>query len=160
MLLGTSQRLARVDNFSIIVNGSIIKRVSEFKYLGIIFDEHLNWNSHVKSIVSKAGKRVGLLGRLCRYLTAHSANTIYISVIRPILEYCVGVWACCGEVNSGYLEALQKRAAMVAVKTGSSSEAMTSVMWPTLKERRTKHVLSSCKLEFSRAVPTAFYQLF
>ena len=51
MLLGISQRLARVDNFSIIVNGSIIKRVSEFKYLGIIFNEHLNWNSHVKPIV-------------------------------------------------------------------------------------------------------------
>ena len=117
------------------------------------FYDHLNWNSHVKSIVSKAWKRVGLLGRLRRYLTAHSANTIYISMIRPIIEYCVGVWACCGEVNSGYLEALQKRAARVVVKTGSSSDAMASVMWPTLKERRRKHVYNLVNKSFAGRCP-------
>ena len=35
-----------------------------------------------------------------------SANVIYVSMIRPILEYCAGVCACCGEVNSESLEAL------------------------------------------------------
>ena len=44
MLFGTSQRLAKVDQFSVSVNGSAIKRVTEFKYLGVIFDEHLSWN--------------------------------------------------------------------------------------------------------------------
>ena len=160
MLLGTSQRLARVNNFSIIVNGSITKRVSELKYLGIIFYEHLYWNSHVKSIVSKAGKCVGFLGRLRRYLSAHSANTIYISMIRPIIhvEYCVGVWACCGELNSGYLEALQKRAARVVVKRQVAvlSDAMASVMWPTLKERCMKHVYNLVNKSLARRCPQHF----
>ena len=40
MLFGTSQRL------SVSVNGSTIKRVTDFKYLGVIFDEHLSWNEH------------------------------------------------------------------------------------------------------------------
>ena len=39
----------------------IYKRVTEFKYLGVVFDEHLSWNEHVKAILSKAGRRVGLL---------------------------------------------------------------------------------------------------
>ena len=121
---------------------------------------HFNWNSHVKSIVSKAGKRVGLLGRLRRYLTAHSANTIYISMIRPIIEYCVGVWACCGEVNSGYLEALQKRAAWVVVKTGSSSDAMASVMWPTLKEGPTKHFFNLVNNSLAGPCPQHFINYF
>ena len=42
MLFGTSQRLAKIDQFSVSVNGSAIKRVTEFKYLGVIFDEHLS----------------------------------------------------------------------------------------------------------------------
>ena len=42
MLFGTSQRLAKVDQFSVSVNGSAIKRVTESKYLGVIFDEHLS----------------------------------------------------------------------------------------------------------------------
>ena len=33
MIFGTSQRLANIDSFSININGSPIKRVSEFKYL-------------------------------------------------------------------------------------------------------------------------------
>ena len=60
MLFGTLQRLAKVDQFSVSVNGSAIKCVTEFHYLGVIFDEHLSWNEHVKEIVSKAGRRVAL----------------------------------------------------------------------------------------------------
>ena len=77
MLFETLQRLAKVDQFSVSVNGSAIKRVTEFKYQGVVFDEHLSWNEHVKAIVSKAGRRVGLLGRVGRYITTHSANAIF-----------------------------------------------------------------------------------
>ena len=74
MLFGTSQRLAKVDQFSVSVNGSAIKRLTEVKYRGVIFDEHLSWNQHV---LSKAGRLVGLLGRLRRYITTHTANAIF-----------------------------------------------------------------------------------
>ena len=77
MLFGTSQKLAKVDQFSVSVNGSAIKRGTEFKYLGVIFDEHLSWNEHVKEIVSKAGRRVALLGRVRCYITTQSANAIF-----------------------------------------------------------------------------------
>ena len=77
MLFGTSQRLAKVYPFSVSVNGSAIKLVTEFKYPGVIFDEHLSWNEYVKEIVSKAGRWVGLLGRVPRYTTTHSANAIF-----------------------------------------------------------------------------------
>ena len=53
------------------------KRFTEFKYLGVIFDEHLSWNQHVKEIASKAGRLVGLLGRVRHYITTHSANAIF-----------------------------------------------------------------------------------
>ena len=59
--------------------------------------------------LSKAGRRVGLLGRVRRYITTSSANATFLSMIRPTSEYCAGVWGCCGEVNSGILETLQKR---------------------------------------------------
>ena len=63
-------------------------------------------------------------GRVRRYITSHSANSIFISMIRLTLEYCAGVWACCGEVNSGILETLQKRVGRIVIKTSSSDTAM------------------------------------
>ena len=62
MVFGTHARLARVCEFNITINGCPIKRVTKFRYLGILFDECITWKTHVQSILSKAGKRVGMLG--------------------------------------------------------------------------------------------------
>ena len=43
MVFGTTPRLSKVESFNITINGTIIKRVSHFKYLGVIFDERLSW---------------------------------------------------------------------------------------------------------------------
>ena len=67
---------------------------------------------------------VGMLGCARCYITLHSANGIYISMIRPILEYYARAWACCGQVNSGTLEALLKRVGRIVIKTSSSDTAM------------------------------------
>ena len=40
-------RLSDAD-FGITLKGRPIKRVFEFKYLGVVFNEHISWNSHVK----------------------------------------------------------------------------------------------------------------
>ena len=58
MLFGTAQRLAEVDQFSVSVNGSVIMRATEFKYLGVIFDEHLNWNELKQLCLKLAGGSV------------------------------------------------------------------------------------------------------
>ena len=39
MLFGTSQKLAKINQFSVATNGSAIKGVTVLKYLGDIFDE-------------------------------------------------------------------------------------------------------------------------
>ena len=111
----------------------------------MVFDERLSWGSHVKKMISKAGKRVGMLGRLRDNLTTHSANVVYISLIRPILEYCDTVWGCCGEGNSKALEALQKRAGRIVARTIRSSPAMDILKWPALAERRRDHVFQLVK---------------
>ena len=111
------KKLSNVDNFPIFLSGSLIKRVTEFKHLEVTFDQSLSWNEYIDSLISKAGKRIGLLGRLRRFLTFHSTNVIYLSIVRPTLEYCFGVWECYGEVNSNKLETLQRRAGRAVIRT-------------------------------------------
>ena len=133
-------RLSVVNSFSITLNNNVIKRVFHFTYLGIVFDDRLSWNEHIKHLISKAGKRVGMLGRLRGDLTRESANIVYCSLIRPILEYCVSVWGCCGVGHKQDLEALQNRAARIVARTVRSNPAMDVLKWPTLVERRRKSV--------------------
>ena len=110
MLFGTAARLKNVDRFQIQIHGHTIQRVFEFRYLGIIFDEHISWNAHVKYVLGKAGKRIGMLGRIRKNVTVHCANTIYVSFIRPVSDYCDSVYNCCGEVNTNALEKIERRA--------------------------------------------------
>ena len=48
-----------------------------FSYLGIVFDDRFSWNEQIKQLISKAGKRLGMLGRLRRSLNRESANIVY-----------------------------------------------------------------------------------
>ena len=39
-------------------------------------------------LISKAAKKVGVLGRIRQNITTNTANTVYKSFILPVLEYC------------------------------------------------------------------------
>ena len=59
LLFGAAPRLSKIENFKMIVGCSVLKRVTEYKYLGVTLDEHLNWKAHTSILFSKASKRIG-----------------------------------------------------------------------------------------------------
>lgn len=160
MLFGTHAKLSRVTDFSIMINGRIIKRVFEFKYLGVLFDECITWKSHVKYILSRAGRRLGMLGRIRNDLTSHCANIIYVSFIRPIVEYCDTVWDCCGVGNATSLEKLQRRAARIVTRIDESDRAIDMVKWTSLQNRRDNHVFKLVKKCIQGRCPQFFKNYF
>ena len=143
MLFGSSGKLAKISDFNIAFNGDPIKRITEFKYLGVIFSENLSCSAHVEYTLCRAGKRLGMLRRIRDNLTAHCANTIYTSFIRPIVEYCSCVWGSCGSVNTSLLEQFQRRAARLVSRINDSDVALDYLRWPLL---RTRHDQSIYKL--------------
>ena len=94
------------------VNGDIIERVSASKVLGVIVSDDLSWNAHVESIVTKAGKRLYVLYQLKRAGVSQSdLLRVYLSVIRPVVEYACPVWHTNLPVYlSDTIETVQKRA--------------------------------------------------
>ena len=72
------------------INGAAIEIVSQVKGIGVIknVSSYLSWNAHVDGIVSKARKRVFLIYQLKRAgIGQCDLVRIYISVIRPVVEY-------------------------------------------------------------------------
>ena len=106
-----------------------------------------------------ARKRVGMLGRLRRSVTRESANIVYCSLIRTILEYCVSVRGYCGEGHKHGLEALQNRAARIVART-VRNPAMDVLKWPTLEERRRKTVFKLVKKCLQGQCPQYFIEYF
>lgn len=45
------------------IDGVIIERVKEIKFLGTIIDEKLSWKSHIKNIHSKVSRSIAILNK-------------------------------------------------------------------------------------------------
>ena len=85
LLFGTAPRLSKVNDFTITVGNSVLRRVVKFKYLGVIMDECLNWKAQTSAVFSKASKRIGMLRRIRNDITVNAADKVYKSFILPML---------------------------------------------------------------------------
>ena len=75
------------------INGTDIERVTQAKVLGVIISSDLSWHPHVDEIVAKARKRVYMIYQLkCAGINQNDLGRIYVSVIRPVVEYACLVW--------------------------------------------------------------------
>ena len=67
-------------------NNNIVNLGTIHKHLGMIFDSQLSFDEHLKSVLKKNGKTVGLLQTFQGVLPRKSL-TIYKSFARPNLDY-------------------------------------------------------------------------
>jgi len=80
--------------------------------LGVHIDSTLSWSTHIEHIMKKATTRLYFLKQLKRAGLPNSHLLhFYITVIRPVLEYCAPVWHyALTKAQSESLEAVSKRA--------------------------------------------------
>ena len=97
---------------NILIEGKVVERVDHVKLLGIILSNDLTWKRHVDNIVKKAGKRIYMLYQLKRAgVNQADLVTIYISVVRPVVEYaCPVLHTNLPIYLSDNIEMIQKRA--------------------------------------------------
>ena len=121
------------------IDGAAIERVSQVKVIGVTLSSDLSWNSHVDGIVAKARKRVFLIYQLKRSgIGQRDLVRIYISVIRPVVEYACPAWHTDLPTYLSYnIELIQKRC-MKTIFPGCSYDAILEMTnLPTLHDRRT-----------------------
>ena len=69
-----------------------IEEKNHIKYLGIYIDNNLNWAPHIQHINSKISKNLGILFRLCHFLTLNTLKQRYYSLIYPYFDYAIMSW--------------------------------------------------------------------
>ena len=65
--------------------------VNETKYLGIIIDDNLKWDSQIKNIQGKVLRALGLLKYAKRYVPLDTLNSMYKGIVEPHVNYCCSV---------------------------------------------------------------------
>jgi hypothetical protein len=94
-----------------------IAQVFQFKYLGVTVTSDLSWGKHIHILCTRAKRMLGLLYRTFYLNTsATSLLQLYISLIRPCLEYACQVWNPHLVKDVEKLEKVQKFALRLCVK--------------------------------------------
>ena len=94
------------DLLTIKIDDTVIQRVTEFDFLGLLIDETLSWKPHINKISNKISRVLGIMNRLKNSLPQRVLLLIYNSLVVPHINYCITVW---GFKNNRILK-LQKRA--------------------------------------------------
>ena len=112
--------------------------VKHAKLLGVILLDDLTWNMHVDSIVKKAAKRVYMLYQLKRAgIRQTDLVNVYVSVVRPVLEYACPVWHTnLTKYLSDNIEMIQKRALKSIFPNNGYDDILCDLGMCTLHERR------------------------
>ena len=72
---------------SVYFNNILVNSTSVHKQLGLLLDEKLSYEHHLKFVLNKIKKTIGLLRKFQQILPRQSLITIYKSFIRPHLDY-------------------------------------------------------------------------
>ena len=89
----TRRRKVMLNNISL--KGELLKLSDNVKYLGVLLDKKLNWNTHLEQVIGKAtntlwicnktfGKQWGLKPKMIHW--------IYSAIVRPRITYASLVW--------------------------------------------------------------------
>jgi hypothetical protein len=80
------------SEIKISINNNMIERVNEYKYLGVIIDDKLNWKKHQKYINKKLKYLVTLLYRLRYYIPLNYLLHIIKTNIITIITYSIEIY--------------------------------------------------------------------
>ena len=77
------------------INEACLETVSQYKYLGVLLDEHMDFSKTAELLASSAGRALGSVinkVRLNKDLGFNTYTTLIDSCVMPIILYASGVW--------------------------------------------------------------------
>ena len=91
------------------INNSKLAEDDKEKDLGVLFDNKLTFQSHIRQICASANSRVGLIKKTFNNHSLSNIKLLHKSLVRPILEYGSVIWAPHLKKDIIEIEKIQKR---------------------------------------------------
>ena len=111
-----------IPELNIRFNDESVEFADNHTHLGVtLVSDDGNWTVHIENIAASALKQVNVLRKIKFTLSKQALSNIYLTFIRPVLEYACEVWDGCYERDIEKLEKIQLEAARIA--TGSTTFA-------------------------------------
>ena len=139
-----SIKKSRMPDIQLSLNANILERVCSYKYLGLILDEHLTYNKHVKEMSKLITHKLYLLSKVRRYITQQACINIFKTMVLSVIEYCDIVYEGTCQTNLSKLDKLFYRGLRICID--SDTKISRKVLCgeckvAPLQDRRKAHLL-------------------
>ena len=138
-MLISRKRMPSVPDGPLLLGNCPLQRVDVFKYLGVLLSQDMSWSPHIQAVCSRAKQVLGLLYRkFYNHSSTETLTQLYISLVRPHLEYACPVWAPHMSKDIVAIENVQKFACKMATHNWNTSyqDLLSVTELPTLERRR------------------------
>ena len=145
MVFGSLKQLTQIPAINIQVEGSLIKKVPNYKYLGVTLDGNLNYCKHVNKTIAAASQKFKQFRRMRSFLNTKAATLVYKNMILPIIEYGDIFLVGATIEKKRKLQTLQNRGLRCALKMGldaGADELHAAATLLPLKYRREQHLMN------------------
>ena len=75
------------------MKGNLVTAVTTHKHLGIVFNRSFTWSDQISTVRTKCARRMGILRKMSHLFSKKIIKKIYLTTIRPIMEYGCAVWS-------------------------------------------------------------------
>lgn len=117
---------------------SALEETVEEKDLGVIITSDLKPSTQVSRVAASANSVLGLIKKTMTCLDSEMLLTLYKSLVRPRLEYCIQAWSPYTRADIRKLEQVQRRATKLVPELAGypHEERLTQLGLTTLEDRR------------------------
>ena len=122
-----TKKLAAVNYPSLFLGQEKLNEVKSHKQLGVTFTKYMKFDEHIDNICSKAMQRLTALKKIGSKLSRKNMRDIYLSFIRPILEFGWQLYINSSAQKLNELEKVQ-RSAIIFVTGAYRHTNHTSVL--------------------------------
>lgn len=135
LLVSLSPKGANPLTSPLVLNGTLIERVQTLKYLGIEFDDRLNFSHHATKTAKKARCMLHAVGNLLqKWHMKDEIERIYKVCIRPVMTYGIGVTYGKTKEGRSALERVNRTASRMVTNSFmlNYDEVLQLLQWPKI----------------------------
>ena len=138
MLFSTEKMSA--NKFSLTIRGEKINRTPVAKYLGLLIDEKLKFDVHVKHVCKKLSQICGIFCYLRHYICKKTLLMLYYSLVNSHILYGILVWDSTNHSILQQLQVLQSKIMRIICNVRKNELVKNNTLYHELKLLKVKDI--------------------
>ena len=145
-MLISNKPMLNTGSFSVKIGNTAIAASNSIKYLGVLFDDKINWDKHIQHVIFMLSSAIAILHKLKFYAPSSLLEKVYYGIVYPHLSYAITTWGNAASTRLNNIQVMQNRLVRIITKKCDRKTRMS----PLYKQFSILNLSNIFKLEVTK----------